>query len=394
MRFRQHLGLFRLCAICICSQFALVYACSWDNPVWPKSARSDTSLFRFEVGADSAVRAGYIDSNGKVIIPPIFETQGNYGYDDFFDGIALVHIDGKEWYINTKGEKLFRGRDSGPFSEGLAAFEESGKTGFLNRQGHVSILPTFDSAGPFSDGLAAAQVGGKYGYVDLTGTFVIQPSFMLALPFSGGVARVIKRRGCLYIGYGPCDSFNPLLLPFALGKYQQPTMQEPHCTYSFIDKVGRDLFATTYRDAKDFVEGLAPVGDGKRWGYVNASGSLAVPLLYQNAEPFSDGLAAVQTKGRWGYVNHAGNLIIKATFLAAFPFSEGVALTMDTDSQYRFIDKTGLQAIPGSFTIASSFAMGRAHVRNGINYNAASWAYIDHSGRVVFRYTAQGEGRR
>jgi hypothetical protein len=43
-----------------------VLGCSWDNPVWPKNAKSDTPLFRFVIHEKDG--AGYIDRDGKVII--------------------------------------------------------------------------------------------------------------------------------------------------------------------------------------------------------------------------------------------------------------------------------------------------------------------------------------
>lgn len=363
-----------------------VDACSWDNPVWPKSSQSDTPLFRFIIGVDNNTKAGYIDANGRVVIPPRFDAIGNYGYDDFFDGIALVQIHGQYWYINSKGEKLFQGHEPGPFSEGFADFGTNDKHGYVNTRGEVAIPATFESADRFSQGLAAVQIGRKYGYIDPKGRFVVKPNFALAFPFKNGFARVIKQSGCLYIGYRPCDPFNPVVLPFTLSRYRRPTMKEPRCMYSFIDRTGRDLSTATYREAKDFSERLAPVGNGHVWGFVDANGTVAIPLQYQNAESFSDGLAAVQIDGKWGYVNHSGRLVIAPTFLAAFPFSEGLALTMIPGSQYQFIDKTGKRAITGSFTSASSFVMGRAHVRYGINYETATWAYIDHLGRTIFRY--------
>ena len=205
-----------------------------------------------------------------------------------------------------KGKKLFRGRRSGPFSEGFAEFEESGKHGYLDTRGQVAIPAEFESADRFSEGLAAVQIDGKYGYIDQKGAFAIRPSFALAFPFKNGFARVIKSPGCLYIGYGPCDFFNPVVLPFSLAIYRHPTMKEPRCTYSFIDRTGRDVFAT--RETKDFAERLAPVGDGLHWGFLESNGTIAISMQYENAEPFSEGLAPVQIKDRWGYVNHAGKI--------------------------------------------------------------------------------------
>jgi hypothetical protein len=382
-----------LLALTISLGIAAVFAngCSWDNPVWPKDLRSNTPLFRFVIGVGDNARAGYVNANGRVVIPPTFQILGDYGNDDFFDGIALVQVDGQAWYIDSKGRKRFRGRSSGPFSESFAAFEEGGKYGYLNMQGEVSVPATFESADRFSEGLAAAQISGKYGYIDQKGAFVVKPRFALAFPFKNGFARVIKPSGCLYIGYGPCDPFNPVILPFTPSTYRRPTMKEPRCMYSFIDRTGRDVSGTTYRDAKDFAERLAPVGNGRLWGFVDVNGTMAIPLQYQNAEPFSEGLAPVQINGKWGYVNHSGKLVIAPTFLAAFPFSEGLALTMITGWQYQFINKTGMRAIPGSFTGASSFVMGRAHVRYGVDYDAATWAYIDRLGRTVFSYSEHGK---
>lgn len=370
---------------------AFVDACSWENPVWPKNPRSDTALFRFVIGVDKGAKAGYIDRKGHVMIPPTFDAPGDYGYDDFFDGIALVEIDRQYWYVSSKGDRLFRSRDSGPFSQGLAAFGRGNTFGYLNTRGEIAIPARFEFANDFSEGFAAVQLGRKYGYIDPEGRFVVKPSFGLAFPFKNGFARVIKESSCLYIGYGPCDAFNPVILPFTALRYPAPTTWKgPRCRYSFIDRAGRELSSSTHREAKDFSEQMAPVGDGRAWGFIDANGTVVLPLKFQNAEPFSEGLAAVQINGKWGYVNHSGNLVIAPTFLAAFPFSEGLALTIISGWRYQFIDKVGNPVIPGPFTGASSFVMGLAHVRSGVDYDSATWAYIDHQGHAVFRYNERG----
>ncbi|HEY3936129.1 MAG TPA: WG repeat-containing protein [Bryobacteraceae bacterium] len=342
------------------------------------------------IGVDEKAKAGYIDAKGHVVIPPTFDAHGDYGYDDFFNGIALVEIGRQYWYINAKGERLFREHDSGPFSEGFADFRQGDRFGYLNTHGQVAVPAMFEAVDRFSEGVAAVQIGRKYGYIGPQGRIVIKPSFGLAFSFKNGFARVIKESGCLYIGYGPCDAFNPMVLPFTGLQYRMPTGKETRCRYSFIDRAGRELSANTYREAKDFSEQTAPVGDGRAWGFIDTNGTMVIPLAYQNAESFSEGLAAVQIDGKWGYVNHAGKLVIAPTFLAAFPFSEGLAVAMINGWQYEFIDRTGKRAIPASFTGASSFVMGLAHVRSGVNYDAATWAYIDHQGQFVFRYDERG----
>ena len=270
-------------------------------------------------------------------------------------------------------------------------FTENKRDGYLNTRGEIAIAAIFESADRFSEGLAAVQIDRKYGYINVKGKSAVKPSFALAFPFRSGFARVIKQSGCLYIGYGPCDFFNPVILPFTFSAYRQPMTDQPPCMYSFIDRTGRVLSPTTYRDAKDFSEHLAAVGNGRLWGFLDANGTTAIPLQYENAEPFSEGLAAVEIDGKWGYVNHAGELVIASTFLTAFPFSEGVAVTKTAVLQYHFIDKTGKPAIRESFSGASSFVLGRAHVQYGVDHDSATWAYIDHRGRQLFRYSKNGK---
>jgi hypothetical protein len=187
--------------------------CSWDNPVWPKSRKSDTPLFRFVVNERDG--AGYIDRDGKIVIQPTLTFFGNYGEDDFFDGLARVTMHGEGWYINAAGESMFRAYyNSGSFSEGLAPVYDGSKEGFLNRDGKLVIPFIFDSSGSFSEGLASAGVKGLLGYINKDGSFAIEPKYVLAESFSDGAARVIEQGRCLFVGYGPCDTFNPMILPF------------------------------------------------------------------------------------------------------------------------------------------------------------------------------------
>ncbi len=86
-------------------------------------------------------------------------------------------------------------------------------------------------------------------------------------------------------------------------------------------------------------------------------------------------------------------MVIPAAFASADDFSEGLAVVGDGEYKYWFIDRTGRQAIPQFYTAASKFVMGRAHVRNGVDYYSAKWAYIDHAGRAIFTYSDESNGR-
>ncbi|SDC78308.1 WG repeat-containing protein [Niabella drilacis] len=101
---------------------------------------------------------GFINLEGKEIVPAIYEYVG-----DFHDGLAYVVNEGqKTGFINKKGVVVigFRFKDAGDFSEGLAAAavdtiknnKRATLYGYINRQDHWVIEPSFESAMPCTDG--------------------------------------------------------------------------------------------------------------------------------------------------------------------------------------------------------------------------------------------------
>ncbi len=56
---------------------------------------------------------------------------------------------------------------------------QSGKYGYIDKQGHYVVNPQFDDAKQFSEGLAAVRIGdyrtGKWGFIDIQGHYVINP---------------------------------------------------------------------------------------------------------------------------------------------------------------------------------------------------------------------------
>jgi len=181
--------------------------CSWDNPVWPKDKRSDTPLFRFKVDR----QIGFIDVSGKIVIEPKFEEFGNFGYDDFFEGIAtLLRHQLPPFMIDRAGRVIqFPGiQPTGiyHFSEGLMPVEvpKAKLSGYVDHDGVLKIPARYDSAAEFSSGLAAVHLQGRYGYIDHSGDFVIQPKYLRAKAFSDDVARVIASGPCVLTSIGDC----------------------------------------------------------------------------------------------------------------------------------------------------------------------------------------------
>jgi len=379
---------FRL-ALCFFVAVSAIAPCSSDHLIWIQRSPSADPLYRFIKGD----KFGYIDSTGKVVIPPTFRYLGGNHGAEFHDGLLEIAVsDGV--YVDKSGKKVIdkgfhRGWD---FSEGLAVAnrKEERKWGYIDTTGEFAISPRFDWSPndyvwPFQDGYAKIKVAGKFGYIDRSGEFVIPPKFLEAESFRNGMARVIVDGPCVYFNSeGPCS--DTISLP-GTGPASQA------CKQTFIDKSGRIITDQRYDDTRDFAEGLAPVKVGSFWGYIDEKGMMVIPPRFDKAAPFADGLALVSENDKYGFIDHAGAYVARPSWAYAESFSEGRAVVGDR-YRYWYIDHDGGSPIPGKFARASSFFKGLAHVMllpgdPGTDESAqrGTFAYIDTNGKRVFVYS-------
>ena len=140
-----------------------------------------------------------------------------------------------------------------------------------------------------------------------------------------------------------------------------------------------------------FSEDLAAVRIGDyqtgKWGYVNKSGNLVIPLRYDFAYEFSEGRARIESNNKYGYIDINGREIIPAKYDSGYSFSEGFAL-VKLDFKSGFIDKSGREVIPLKYDEASSFSEGLAAVNTG-----GKWDFIDTTGRKVIQNLYYGNIR-
>ncbi|MEK3758981.1 WG repeat-containing protein [Paenibacillus sp. FSL P4-0338] len=120
---------------------------------------------------------GYLDAQGKQVLPAIYLDAG-----DFSNGTALVKIaEGEYALIDVHGAMLHTYKH--PFvgypGDGLLAFQatQDGKYGYLHTDGTIAIQPQYTAALPFSEGRAvintAADYGNAYGLIDKQGKMII-----------------------------------------------------------------------------------------------------------------------------------------------------------------------------------------------------------------------------
>lgn len=138
----------------------------------------------------------YINRDGA----NIFDINGFRKALPFADGIALVSRSGTEYYfINKSGVNIFKQeyKYAEAFSEGFALVSDE-QVYFINRKGEKVFRGNkFESAKSFNDGFAAVYGGGKWRYINSEGANAFGgKEFSKADSFTGGFAQVT-------VGYRP-----------------------------------------------------------------------------------------------------------------------------------------------------------------------------------------------
>lgn len=120
-------------------------------------------------------KLGYMDLGGNIAIEPRYDQGG-----EFAEGLAAVQLEGHWTFIDKSGivtaEFPAGIAFAEPLSDGLSLVSadrgQSGrKFGYVDRNGHWAIKPTWDDAQPFHEGLAYVGTwkDGKTAYIDHKG---------------------------------------------------------------------------------------------------------------------------------------------------------------------------------------------------------------------------------
>lgn len=286
-------------------------------------------------------RWGFIDRNGKLVVEPEFEFVEivlGFGKSGFSHGLAVVADEDLNYgFINPLGQYINSNKynDAGNFYEGMARICIRNRWGFIDRKFNLAIMPQFEDVGFFSEGMASARSErrGKWGFIEKSGKYAIPPTYDEVGIFSDGVAAVRINNKWGYIDKNNKILINPMY--DAANHFEEGLAAvESDNKLLFIDKGGSTVISTNFRTGESFSEGLAVVAsfdeeenerlrvwaDAQfrekgilyqlnksalwKWGYIDRSGQIVIPLQFEQANSFSNGLAAIQVNGKWGYISH------------------------------------------------------------------------------------------
>jgi outer membrane protein OmpA-like peptidoglycan-associated protein len=255
------------------------------------------------------------DNETHILVPPIYNNV-----KDFSEGLAAVKVDSKWGFIDKLGKSVIKPKykESGSFSEGLAAVKLSDDWGFINAKGEIIIQFRYKEVRAFQDGVSAVNKDGFWGAIDKNGKEVIPFEYDNVESFSEGLALVEKGE---YVKDG--------------GKIYKEGVK-----YSFVDKTGSPAMRMYEREVLSFSEGLAPIKEDNKWGYIDRIKKVGgIAVQFDSVRGFNEHYAAVQIKGRWGFVNKNGKTVIQTVYQTVGDFSEGL-VSAKLRGKWGFLDQT------------------------------------------------------
>lgn len=249
-----------------------------------------------------AGKCGFIDINGKIVIPLQFD-------------------------------------DVQAFEDDLAIIFKDGKSGAIDKNGNIVVENKYDILTSFSEGLAGFydESAEKWGFIDKNGNVIIEPKFYEIGSFSEGLCPVATQKLSITRNYDSSESEIEEIL-----------------VWSCIDKKGNFTFQnlSVVINYRKFKNGLIPVFDreAKRYGYINKKGDYEIDPIFTSAKPFSEGLACVSDEYyRYGYIDKKGKYVIEPRFLDAYSFSEGFAAVKNNEDKWGYINREGIFIIQPKF---------------------------------------------
>lgn len=144
-----------------------------------------------------------------------------------------------------------------------------------------------------------------------------------------------------------------------------------------------------YDNVWDVAEGFDAVLKDGKWGFVDTSGKLVIPLQFESPAQFRHGFATVKKEGKMGIIDKTGKLLVDFLYDYIGDYNDGLFSARDLKSKYGFIDSANNVIIPFEYDEVniSWFSGGIAILQKGNKYGA-----VDKTNKTVvpFEYDELG----
>jgi hypothetical protein len=249
--------------------------------------------------------------------------------------------------------------------------------GFINQKRELVIADQFDEVRAFSEGLALVRKQGYWGYVDHQGVFKIPARLRAAWPFKHGVAKVQHTDGKYgliapsgeWVSPPEWDELRPFVEGWASVRQGD--------RYGMIDTTGQLRIPLAYDGPGQRNGDQLIIRKGGKYGMVNLKNQPILPFSYERLKPFRQGLARARLEGRYGYLNPEGRWQIKPVYPQAGDFVQGLAPALE-EERWGLIDSRGQWVVAPTYSQLIAAGSNR-----WIAAGASGYVLLDEAGQQL-----------
>ena len=320
---------------------------------------------------------GCIDSFGNTVIDFKYEALDKFDemgrarviYKGFF---GIIDCGGKE-IISPAYDYIY------PFGKLNVAVAKLGNNyGAVRHDGSVAIPFKYDYIYPFNDEFSTVAYSDKEFFVINTdGNPVNDKRYRYIEEFKNGMALAYSE------GYGYIDHNGNEVIKCIHSDVKQGTaisvFLKKDNKWALYSPDGRNMTGYIYDDAGEFENGLSAVSiesDGnKKYGYVNDSGDIIIPMIYSQAQKFKYGKAIVSQGFAHGIIDIEGNVVIPFDYTGFNPsYDYNVIAAAGKNRKWGLISFTNDILTPFIYDYIFEFTDGFAPVLQNGKYGAVNTA--------------------
>jgi hypothetical protein len=210
---------------------------------------------------------------------------------------------------------------------------ETKRYGLKNKLGEVVVPAKYNSLS-WRKGVYQAEIDRYYGLLDSVGSAITEPEYrLLRFPNDG------RRSSGLILAQ--------------MGSY-----------YGYLTWTGQVAVPFDFEYGQSFTGGLAPVKQNGKYGVINTSGKLIIPLEYKSIEALGDKYFFAIKNEKSHLLTSAGQTqLITDPYDLIFPPTSG-CLVVKKDEKYGVIDMSGKKILPLEYSSAVVLSSSFIFVEN------------------------------
>lgn len=264
------------------------------------------------------------------------------------------------------------------------------KWGVVNARGQQVVPMRYDAVLPPTEGLMSVQIDGKWGYINTEGATVIAPIYDVAFPFIGGVAKVGMKGK-----FGFVDKSGRSVVPLEYDQIEDnirlqgtnivaTSAAAPSLAtvrrgdrWGLIERTGGVLLPLSYEAISFYSDKALMVKKDGKFGLVSVTGQELVAPQYENIGRFRRGYATFQSGGKWGALDNLGKEIVAAQYEGIGGVTDDLVIVR-RDGKWGAVTPAGIEVFAAKYDQVGRFVDGVAQVRMG-----KQWGLIDTNGKEL-----------